>query len=97
MHIGRSWLTSTNALCIKACPYSDRRLSAKNNWRATDKSEGKCELLRRKALADGVSVLGPLKWEKEKDDKQPPFGYTPAIVRSDTLPLERAWITAKIR
>ena len=43
-----------------------------------------------KALADGLSVLGPLKWEKEKDDKPPPFGYTPAIVPSDTPPLGRA-------
>ena len=50
-----------------------------------------------KALADGVQVLGPLRWDKEKGDKPPPFGYTPTIVPTDTPPLGRDWLTAKIR
>ncbi len=51
----------------------------------------------RKALADGVWVLGPLSWERERDDKPPPFGYTPVIVPSDTPPIGCAWLKAKIR
>lgn len=46
------------------------------------------------ALADGV--LGPLRWEKESDDRPPPFGFTPVIVPTDTPPAGRDWLTAQI-
>jgi hypothetical protein len=49
-----------------------------------------------KALADGLRVLGPLKWAREKGDRPPPFGNTPAVAPSDTPPLGRVWLEAKI-
>jgi hypothetical protein len=48
------------------------------------------------ALADGVRVLGPLRWEKEQGDKSPPFGTTSITTPSDTPPLGRAWFEAEI-
>jgi len=48
-----------------------------------------------KALADGV--LGPLRWDREEDDKPPPFGYAPATVPTDAPPLGRDWLAAIIR
>jgi hypothetical protein len=50
-----------------------------------------------KLLADGLRATGPLKWEKEKDDKPPPFGSTSMIGPSDTPPLGQDWLKAKIR
>jgi hypothetical protein len=50
-----------------------------------------------KALADGVRVLGPLKWERERADRQPPFGTTSITAPTDTPPLGAAWLEAKIR
>jgi len=50
----------------------------------------------RAALADGVRVLGPLKWERERRDKPPPFGANSIITPTDTPPLGRAWLEAEI-
>jgi hypothetical protein len=48
-----------------------------------------------KALAD--DVLGPLRWEQGKGDRPQPFGSGNIPAPSDTPPLGRAWLTAKIR
>jgi hypothetical protein len=47
------------------------------------------------ALADGA--LGPLRWQRERDDKPPLFGFTSIVTPTDTPPLGRAWEKAKIR
>lgn len=49
------------------------------------------------ALADGLRVLGPLKWERERGDRPPPFGTTSIVTPTDTPPLGHAWLGAKIR
>jgi hypothetical protein len=46
------------------------------------------------ALADGA--LKPLKWEREPDDRPPPFGYTPVMSPADTPPIGHDWLIAKI-
>jgi hypothetical protein len=48
------------------------------------------------ALSDGVSVLGPLKWEREPKDRPPPFGTTSITRPTDTPPLGAVWSKAKI-
>lgn len=50
-----------------------------------------------KALADGLRVLGPLRWDTEKDDRPPPFGSTPITTPTDTPPIGRFWSETKIR
>lgn len=65
--------------------------------RAADRCDvdGACQQIV-KALADGVRVLGPLRWERERGDKPPPFGYSAAIVPTDEPPLGRDWGSAEI-
>jgi hypothetical protein len=46
------------------------------------------------ALVEGD--LWPLKWEKERGDRVPPFGYTPAVTPTDTPPRGHAWLEANI-
>jgi hypothetical protein len=86
-------------------PYKSKAELAREDWMtvpeavAQIRSAEKCEEedarhQLRKALADGASVLGVLKWD---DDQAPPFGYSPVAVPTDTPPLGRAWLTAKIR
>jgi hypothetical protein len=89
-------------------PYKSKAESERENWvtlpvavahiRAADRCEEK-DARRQliKALADGPRILGPLRWEKGKGDKPPPFGYTPMTVPTDTPPLGRDWLTARIR
>jgi hypothetical protein len=48
-------------------------------------------------LADDWRILGPPKWERERGDRSPPFGYTPATTPTDTPPLGPPWSQAKIR
>jgi hypothetical protein len=50
-----------------------------------------------KALADGVRVLGPLRWKKEKSDKPAPFGSAPITTPTDTPPIGSNWLGATIR
>ena len=50
-----------------------------------------------KALADGVRVLGPLRWDTAKGDRPPPFGYSPITIPTDTPPIGRGWLEATIR
>jgi hypothetical protein len=89
-------------------PYKSKAECERENWmmlpevvahiRSADSCDEKvARQLLVKALADGVRVLGPLRWAREKDDKPRPFGYTPATVPTDTPPLGRDWLTAKIR
>ena len=49
------------------------------------------------ALADGLSVLGPLKWKREGSDKPPSFGSSPVTIPTDTPPLGRVWLKANIK
>lgn len=89
-------------------PYKSKAERERERWmtlpeavahiRLADKcgeSDARRQLL--KALADGLSAMGPLKWEKEKDDEPRPFGYTPIIVPTDAPPVGREWLKAKIR
>jgi len=52
---------------------------------------------RRQLIAALVdNVLGPLKWERERSDKPAPFGVSSIISTTDTPPLGREWLKAKI-
>jgi hypothetical protein len=41
-------------------------------------------------------VLGPLRWERERDDRPPGIGVTSIIAPTDTPPLGAVWSKAKI-
>jgi len=84
-------------------PYNSKAELAREKWvtvlevvahlQSADKcDEEDARQQLRKALAD--EVLGPLKWDQEKP---PSIGYSPIAVPTDTPPLGRAWLTAKIR
>jgi hypothetical protein len=89
-------------------PYKTKADRERENWitlpevvghicsvdRHCDKSAARDEL--RTALAEGVRVLGPLRWEKERDDKPPPFLVTSIVAPTDTPPLGRDWLEAEI-
>jgi hypothetical protein len=60
-----------------------------------DEREAQRQLIA--VLADNWRILGPLKWERERDDRSLAFGYTPATTPTDTPPLGPAWLEAKIR
>jgi hypothetical protein len=64
-------------------------------------STDKCDerIARREliaVLADNWRVLGPLRWERDRDDRPPPFGATAIIAPTDAPPLGAAWSKAKI-
>jgi hypothetical protein len=60
-----------------------------------DEEEARRQLIA--ALAEGLRPLGVLKWERERNDRSPPMGYTPATTPTDTPPTGPAWLKAKIR
>jgi hypothetical protein len=64
-------------------------------------AQGQEEKLARrelvKALAKGLRPLGPLKWERERNDKAAPFGFSSIMAPMDTPPIGRAWEKARIR
>jgi hypothetical protein len=64
--------------------------------RSVDKCN-ECEARRQliAALADGVRVLGPLKWEREPGDRGAPFGVS-SITGPTGPPLGGAWSEAEI-
>jgi hypothetical protein len=88
-------------------PYKTKAESERENWMTLPEavthilSADKCDDLSaarrqlRAALADGA--LKPLRWKRESDDRSPPFGSTSVITPSETPPLGRDWLNAKIR
>jgi hypothetical protein len=89
-------------------PYKSQAERERERWmtlpeavahiRATDRcDENAARRQIIKALADGLRVLGPLRWKREKGDRPPPIGYTRLTVPSDTPPLGHHWLTANIR
>jgi hypothetical protein len=51
----------------------------------------------RATLAMGLRPLGPLRWQRERDDESAPFGTIPVTRPTDTPPSGPAWLEAKIR
>src|SRR5262249_29285955 len=89
-------------------PYKSKAERERENWmmlpeaaahiRSADRCNEKAARHQLvKALADGVRVLGPLRWDRETGDKPSPFGDTPVTVPTDTPPSGRDWLTARIR
>ena len=89
-------------------PYKTKAERERENWMTLpeavthirtadrcDKRAARRQLIA--ALADGLRVLGPLKWGRERDDRLPPFGSTSITTPTDTPPPGRAWLEAKIR
>jgi hypothetical protein len=87
-------------------PYKTKAERERENWMtlpdavAHIQSSDQCDdegVVHRQlhaALADGA--LRPLRWEQEPDDRPPPFGYTPIMSPTDTPPIGRDWLSAKI-
>jgi hypothetical protein len=87
-------------------PYKTKAERERENWMtlpdavAHIRSSDQCDdvgVIHRQlhaALAEGA--LKPLRWEREPDDRPPPFGYTPIMSAPDTPPIGHDWLGAKI-
>lgn len=89
-------------------PYKTKTERERENWmtlpeavdqiRSADNcDERSARRLLVSALSDGLRGLGLLKWERESGDQPPPFGTTSITTSTDTPPLGRDWLDAKIR
>ena len=89
-------------------PYKTKAELERENWMTLPEtvahicSADKCDekTARRelvKALAEGLRPLGPLEWEKERGDRQWPFGTSSITTPTDTPPIGSRWLGAKIR